>query len=534
MILTESSDGHPRRDVAVSTAPLLAISCALAIVACGSAPSTIDKRSPAFDEGSIVIESVTIISPERDGALITADVLIRDGRIAAIGTDVRVGKGAQRIDGTGRYLVPGLIDSHVHVGHTMALDDAVIERRPDLVDAYRAQVPRAYLAFGFTTLVDLDLRPENKKTFGATPVHPRLYHCGRGVRTAGGYGAMRLPSDARTDNFGHLVHEVDQSAQWPRTLEPNDHTPEQVVQRVAEAGGKCVKAFSESGFSLFAWPVPRPETLDSLRAEAARRGMTFVMHATGLDGWRAALDAHADVIAHGLWHWPGDRADTRPPDVVRAIIGEAARGGVRVQPTLRVLQAERAIFDWALLDDPRLLWALPPEIIAYLRTDEAQRARHALAEEYEEAARGAGAKSGAAALIAAYNVRATATMRLMAESGVTLILGSDTPSGEGIGNPPGLNGRLELQHWAEAGIPPLRILRAATLDNAIAFGLDAELGSIEVGKRADLLLLAANPLESVAAYDSLELVILNGKAITRDSLRSGNAGETQRGEGTAH
>jgi imidazolonepropionase-like amidohydrolase len=107
----------------------------------------------------------------------------------------------------------------------------------------------------------------------------------------------------------------------------------------------------------------------------------------------------------------------------------------------------------------------------------------------------------------------------MSEAEVALIFGSDTPSGEGIGNPPGLNGRLELQHWAEAGIPLVRILRAATLDNAVTFGLARELGSIEIGKRADLLLLVANPLESVAAYDSLEIVFLNGEPIARQALR---------------
>ena len=106
----------------------------------------------------------------------------------------------------------------------------------------------------------------------------------------------------------------------------------------------------------------------------------------------------------------------------------------------------------------------------------------------------------------------------MSAAGVHLILGSDTPSGEGVGNPPGLNGRLELQQWAEAGMSLSRILRAATLDNATAFGLARELGSIEVGKRADMLLLAQNPLESIWAYDSIDTVFLNGEPIPRARL----------------
>jgi imidazolonepropionase-like amidohydrolase len=105
---------------------------------------------------------------------------------------------------------------------------------------------------------------------------------------------------------------------------------------------------------------------------------------------------------------------------------------------------------------------------------------------------------------------------------VPLIFGSDTPGVDGFGNPPGLNGRLELQNWADAGAPLSLILRAATLDNATALGLSHELGSIEVGKRADLLLLKENPLLNVSAYDSIEKIFLNGEAIAREALRAPN------------
>ena len=113
--------------------------------------------------------------------------------------------------------------------------------------------------------------------------------------------------------------------------------------------------------------------------------------------------------------------------------------------------------------------------------------------------------------------RATATLRIMNADAVRLLFGSDTPSNEGIGNPPGLNGRLEMSRWVDAGVPLSKILRAATLDNAIAFHL-ADRGTIEVGKRADLLLLDADPLKSIAAYDAIDIVFLNGVPIRRTSL----------------
>jgi hypothetical protein len=131
----------------------------------------------------VVIKNVTVISPERPSPLLHADVVLGDGRITEIGTHLAPGPRAREINGSGRFLIPGLIDSHVHVGHSAALDDDAIDARPELWAAYRAQVPRAYLAFGFTSIVDLDLKPRDKAWFEATPLHPRFYSCGPGVKS---------------------------------------------------------------------------------------------------------------------------------------------------------------------------------------------------------------------------------------------------------------------------------------------------------------------------------------------------------------
>ena len=124
-----------------------------------------------------------------------------------------------------------------------------------------------------------------------------------------------------------------------------------------------------------------------------------------------------------------------------------------------------------------------------------------------------------ATVLSIFPARTTATLRLMRKENVRLLFGTDTPSGDGgIGNPPGLNGRFEMSRWVEAGVPLARILRAATLDNARAFGLAKDLGTIQVGKRADLLLLTQHPLASVSAYDSIETIFLNGEPIAREAL----------------
>jgi imidazolonepropionase-like amidohydrolase len=475
------------------------------------------------DDG-IVITDVTLISPERKTPLPHFIVVIRGDRIAAIGSDLVAGPHAKQIDGRGRFLIPGLIDSHVHVGNMGPLDEDAISAHPELLDAYRAQLPRSYLAFGFTTLVDLDLREQTPTWFNAGPVHPNLCSCGRGVRIAGGYMAQRPPKDAAEANAANLVYEPTQPKNWPENLDPNDYSPVRAVARASDAGAICLKTFIEPGFGGAAhWPVPHPETLAALRDEAKRHGLLFVIHANAVESWRAALDAKADVIAHGLWHWPGNQLSATPPREARDVIRAAAHAHVGAQPTLQAVYGDLSIFDNSVLDDPRFGQALPRMIIDYLKSDAGKAAHRAVADEYRQAiTKLFGKDVDPIKAMSVGPARATATLRLMLAEKVKLLFGTDTPSNEGIGKPPGLNGRLELDRWAEAGVPLSRILRAATLDNAVAFGLSADRGTIEVGKRADLLLLKRNPLETSDAYDAIETVFVNGKPNSRESLLPAN------------
>ena len=465
----------------------------------------------------LVIENVTVISPERVAPLLHADIVIRDGRIVELGTNMVAGPHARRVDGTGRFLIPGLIDSHLHVGHSAALDDDAIDAHPELWAAYRAQVPRAYLAFGFTSVVDLDLTPSDQAWFGGTPLHPRLYSCGRGIKVPAGYMAFNIPP-LSSPNFPNLVYEPKEAEHWPKSLSPGDYTAERAVSRAQDSGAICVKAFVESGFGTFNWPYLHTETLQKIRDATRERKLVLMVHATSVDSWRSALDAHADIIAHGLWVWPGDLGNAVPPQAASNVIAAAAHAGMRIQPTLQTVAGERAMIDPSLLEDPRLAIALPPAVIAYLRSADGVKARTALLDEYRKAS----PPPGFEPLLSAAIERTRATFKIMLQDHVPLLFGSDTPAGEGFGNPPGLNGRLELQDWANAGAPLSLILRAATLDNANALGLSRELGSIEVGKSADLLLLKDNPLENVSAYDSIETIFLNGEPIAREALRAHN------------
>ena len=229
----------------------------------------------------------------------------------------------------------------MHTGHSAALDDDAIEAHPELWAAYRGQVPRAYLAFGFTSVVDLDLTSSDQAWFENTPLHPRFFYCGRGIKVAGGYGAFDVPT-VSSPNFPNLVYEPEEAKHWPDSLNPADYAPEQAVTRAADVGAICVKAFVEPGFGMFNWPYLHLETLRQIRTAATAHKMVLMVHATGIEGWRSAIDAHADVIAHGLWIWPGNLASSDLPLAARNVIADAARAGVHVQPTLQTVAGERA------------------------------------------------------------------------------------------------------------------------------------------------------------------------------------------------
>lgn len=473
--------------------------------------------APTLREG-LLINDATIISADA-GAPYRADVHIVDGLIAALAPELRAAPGVEVLDARGLFLTPGLIDSHVHIGHPIGLSDEQIEQHPELYGQYLEQLPRSYLFFGFTTLIDLDLSERNRARFESAPVRPRLLGCGRGIRQPGGYGPTLFPADVRYRIFPEFVWDERFAGELPTGADPAEHTPEAVVRRIAEGGAVCIKTYAEPGFGgVFDWPMPSQETLVALRRAAHAHGLPLVVHATDVNGWRVGIDADADVIAHGLWHWEGDRLSAELPAEARGVLAAAAGAGVQMQPTMQVLHGERSTYTWDLTDDPRLAQALPPAFLDWMRSDEAQWSRRDLRDLYDRVAPRIGhPDTPPIALLDAADARVAASTRVFVEDGGTLLFGSDTPAQEGIGNPPGLNGLMEIERWSAAGIPPEIIFAALTARNAEAFNLD-DVGRIAEGMRADLLLMAENPMHSATAYDTIAFVIVAGEPLPRSAL----------------
>jgi imidazolonepropionase-like amidohydrolase len=307
----------------------------------------------------------------------------------------------------------------------------------------------------------------------------------------------------------YFLYDSRQADRTPNDVIPAEHTPSAVVSRMAADGAICYEPGPPSG----PLPIPTPEMFQGLVAAARAKSMPVVIHANVKAGHRALLDAGADIITHTIADGLGpDGQLTRDVDEILTRIAEQRIG---YQPTLRALHGSLALFDENYLKDPRLSAAVPRGLPAWFSTADGGRYR-------QEMLAGAGGetafRSRAAARLRSYEL----VIRRLASSNARLLFGSDTPATASYGSVPGLNSRLEMDQWIRGGVTELQLFRALTIENARAFRLDKDLGSVEVGKRAHLLLLRMNPLESVEAYDAIETVILAGRPVERQSLSALN------------
>jgi len=279
---------------------------------------------------------------------------------------------------------------------------------------------------------------------------------------------------------------------------------------MAADGAICVKAHYEPGGpASAALPTPTPEMFRDLVRAAHEKGLSVIIHANVTTGQQIAYDSGADMIAHTISDGLGP--DGQLTKDANEILSRIAARGTAYQPTLQALQGFLALLDEKYLRDPRLLEVVPRDLLAWFSTVDGGRFRQQM---LTNAGGEAAFRSRAALRLQTYDL----VMRKLVSSKARLIFGTDTPANATYGNIPGLNGRLEMDQWIRSGVSEEQLFRALTIENAKAFQLDKDLGTIEVGKRAHLLLLRADPLANVAAYDSIDQVILKGRPMPRESF----------------
>ncbi len=453
----------------------IAISWTLSVLAlCSSAASARAQASRgALAAGSFAITDVTVVPMTADTVLRDATVLVRDGRIAAVGAtrNVQVPAGARRIAGHGKYLIPGLADMHTHLysdGET-----------PDSVAKYEL-----------------------------------------GVMVANGVTATRLMIGTR-EHFA-LRREVEAGRIVGPQLwlaSPQFTGKEDVNSRVVttpEDARKAVKEMADLGYdfvklTLF---IP-PPVYDAIVSEAKRQGIRVVGHVDPEVGVARALAAgqqieHLDnylesvladsapmrtsVSDRGLFrlkNW--ESLDYVDDDKVDRIAGATARAGSYTCPTLTVFKTAFALGQSEEEIRARPDWRIMPPELRTLYLGAREKYWKSPATEPRR--------------MRWVQVR-DRLVKAIADSGGKIMTGSDTPEWF-FGY--GWTLHRELESLVAAGLTPYQALTAATRNPAEFLRASKEWGTIEAGKRADLVLLAGNPLEDVRNTARIEGVSMGGR-----------------------
>lgn len=474
----------------------------------------------------ILIENVTLISPERQKPLPNASVLVKEGVIVEISpSKLNTMAEVVRIDGSGRYLIPGLIDSHVHLAKVPSMTGHHKKQHPDLAAAYLKQQPRSYLYFGYTSLIDLNVFSPNKiREFSQQSLHPDVYTCSQHLDIANGHGMFEEDPKTRLHDNPNFLYDQYQHQHLNGDFDLTEHTPKATVKHIKDSGGICIKTYYENGYggSEFAdYDIPTPQIIQDVVREARKLNMPTLLHANSWESQRFALIADVDIIAHGMFHWGEYRHATEVPPAIRTTLKTIAERGIGYQPTLHVLDSQRSMFDPAYLRNPLLAKVLPKELLDWYQSDEGHwfhkrirqyLPRHLHALNNEEMFQ----------LFTKYYRHNTQVLKVLADYDANLLFATDTIIGQSYANAPGLSGYIDMKAWYKAGVSLEKILQAATISNARAFNLEDTVGSIAIGKKANLLLLNQNPLETIEAYNSIETVFINGQPIARQALAAGN------------
>jgi len=423
----------------------------------------------------------------RGGAPIEdAVVVVRDGRIEAVGPAhaTPVPAGVDVVDVSGRFVTPGLVDTHVHYSQTGWADgrpDAVDVRDSDPypkvvteLETHPGRLHRAFLASGVTAVLDCGGFPWTRRLGEATEDDPLAPH----VVAAGPLLATWVPPELTLPDRSQFV-----------TL-------------TAAGAADAVASHAASGSDVIkVWLIERrPLSHDELAArvsaagEAAREaGLPLIVHATTLATAKMAVAAGAHLLVHSV----------DDQEIDEELLHAIAEGGVHYCPTLTVRRGYNRLYTGRLGEVREQLDRVSPWVAErVLRTPDVAPLAGRPAELLEER-------------LAERRGVMDANLRRLYEAGARIVLGTDA------GNPLTLHGPsvfVEAEAMQAAGMPARAVLVAATSHAADALGR-ADLGRLRPGAVADLLVLARDPAEDVSNLRSLVRVVRAGTLHEVEDLR---------------
>ena len=412
------------------------------------------QKQPA---GGVAITGVRLFDSEKKVMREDMTVVISGDEIIAVGgrgTKLPSG-GATIIDGAGKTLIPGLWDMHVHLGD----GDGVLD-----------------LAMGVTTVRDLgndaaSLDARVARFDSGAELGPRVLRAG----LIDGPGELAAPTGALAATFE----------------EGKAH-----VERFAKAGYQQIKLYSSLD----------PKLVPLLAKEAHARGLRVSGHIPQGMIASQAVEAGYDEIQHANMLFlnfllkPGD--DTRGPARFKVVAENAAAFDLSqkaVSDFIKLLLRKKVSLDPTVMTFETMFNSNPEDPDPVYRPYFGR-----LPAQIERGARGGGLEADAAKREVYRKSHAAMgkLVKLAWERGVPVVAGTDSVAGLSLSR--------ELELYVAAGIPAAEVLSLATIGAAKVMGKQAELGSIAVGKRADLVLIDGDPLANIGDVRNTELVISRG------------------------
>ncbi|TQV87926.1 amidohydrolase family protein [Aliikangiella coralliicola] len=481
--------------------------------------ANIPPKNLAADE--LVIKNITLISPERHTALENAYVRIVNGEIKEVSTKPIISpNNAAQIDGTGKYLTPGLMDSHVHVSRM----PGIVFKGKDptkllqLQNSFLAQQPRSYLYFGVTQLLDPSQSKQSIVTFNSSLQKPKLFHCGA-APILGGYPTVWIDKHEAPKVFDYIILDQDTAQSLPENIDLAQHTPEAVVRRMAEDGAICVKVFIEDGFGTDKnWPLISEGLLLRVKKAAKKHGLIMLAHANAIDMQKIALQLEVDAIAHGMWNWNQYDGHKGLPIEIREILDGVIEQNIIFQPTFNVMDGLKGVTVPGVLNEPLYQKVVSKAALDWYHSKEGLWFRDEMVNGFGDLPLEKIHRRQDIVISQGERV-----VQYLDGQNYPLVLASDTPSSPTFAAQPGYSTFAELKHLHKVGVSLQRIFEAATINNAKAFKLDKSYGTVEPGKVANLLILDESPLKTIEAYNAIDKVIVNGEVIERESLAVGNS-----------
>ncbi len=472
----------------IARCPALLAASVLALLACAE-PKPHLVATPASPPPALLVRDVAVLDVESGAVAPGRDVLVRGDRIAAIAASGSLPAPADAaiLDGRGATLLPGLVDSHGHVG--AGYGPLWRNALPDT-----AHNLEAYLYCGVTTVLDpadgddAAFARRDALRRGEIP-GPRIYTAGRPLTAPG----------------GHPVALVEALLPWWIRW----YIAPRIAYAVADAGEAraAVAELAAKHADFVKVIVDRiPETAprissDALRAavaEASGRRLRSLAHIGTLADARDAARAGVAAWVHGVYAEALDDSGVR----------ELASFGIPMAPTLVVFESYARLEDYARVPTELEREIAPADLLDAFNVAPADTSPYASFRPFLQ-------------LLREQRQAGRENVRRLNAAGVAILAGSDTQSGV----LPGAGLHRELALLVEAGLTPAEALRAATLTPArfLEQTDDPDVGQLVVGKRADLLLVEGDPTRDIANVSRIRAVILGGRRLERIPLARGGA-----------